>query len=1091
MNDPLREDDPTQVLAAGSRPRSAGNGDQMPTPRMADVSETGGRGDLPCLPGYEVLGVLGQGGMGIVYRGRHLALDRPVALKVLRGPTDSGVALARFRREAAVMARLAHPGVVQVYELGVYREGGVEKQYIAFELVGPTSLDRLLRQSVLPSRQAAELVLSLARTLQAVHEAGIVHRDLKPGNVLLSCVGQAASLSSSEGQAGSLSYEPKITDFGLAQLRDETDQGLTRADELLGTPGYMAPEQIESGSRSVGPAADLHALGAILYECLTGRPPFKGASLHETLEQITRHEPASVRRLVPGVPRDLETICLKCLEKEPTRRYGSAGELADDLGRFLEGRTIRARPLSPVGRLWRWCRRQPLTAALIALALLLLGGLGAAAAWYPAQLAAERGAAAAARVEAEAAREVGATHRYGVLVAGVELRAANREPDWPSRGLADLARAARLGTRVRDPVLLRSRAADCLGAVDVAAAKRLPAGMTASRLAFDPTRPVLALGQAKGWLSCEVVLLDIPGGKVRRRLTFPSVRLWVGRRLVQDGVTALTFSPDGRWLVAGSRGGRLHRWDLGQPHARAVSWAGHGDRAVHLSFSPEGDALFSAGEDRTVRRWAVSEGWKQTHQLATSDFPSRPVCLGRGSALLVGDGPRVHHLRPADLTPLRPASPAPASQLAGAADTGLAAVAAGPSVWLYDPATGRPGHRLTRPGLDAAHDGLVEDLAFSPDGSLLVSASEQTRNVHVWEITSGRLLAGLPLIEGSCRVAFAAGGRWLALLAGREVHLHEVRRSGVQTLAALQVQPVHAACWLGQEELACIAGERWQGEGSLGIHPIDRPGRAPRLRRSLHLPEARLPVRLAVDGARRALAWTEHKAVVRAELPGLSISVRRAVDETHGLGFAPPDRLWLTDSLHVRCCQGEQMRPGVRWTNALSDVLTGRGSLLTLAAGRRRVLAGGHDGVVRQLDPDRGKVAATWRLSAGPVCSLALDGDEVNALAGTWDGSVRLLHLPSGRSSDLPGRHRDRVGAVAFLGRDAVATGGSDGTVRLYRRQGEEFQEWLSLPARAPVLGLSATRDGRRLAVVLAGERAVRIWHLDRLQQKLNELGMD
>jgi WD40 repeat protein len=185
------------------------------------------------------------------------------------------------------------------------------------------------------------------------------------------------------------------------------------------------------------------------------------------------------------------------------------------------------------------------------------------------------------------------------------------------------------------------------------------------------------------------------------------------------------------------------------------------------------------------------------------------------------------------------------------------------------------------------------------------------------------------------------------------------------------------------------------------------------------------------------------------------------------------------------------MRPGARWHNGLSDVVTGRGALLALAAGRHRVVAGGHDGTVRLFDADTGKLVWTKNVSSVPVCSLALDGGESQALVGLWDGTVRLVELPQGRISDLPRGHRDCVGCVAFLGADRAVTASSDGTVRVWQREGETFREWLSLPGRAPVAGMSATADGRCLALVLAGERAVRVWHLDRLQQRLRELGME
>jgi serine/threonine protein kinase len=283
---------------------------------------------LPRVSGYLVEGTLGKGGMAVVYRARQLAADRVVALKMIRaGWAAAPTAWERFQREARAVARLSHPNIVQVYEMGV-ADG---QPYLALQLMPGGSLAARLRGRPFPARQAAELVQTLAHAIQEAHQQKVVHRDLKPHNVLL-------------GEGG----VPKIADFGLARLEDE-GTGLTRTGDVLGTPGYMAPEQAEGRLDKVGPAADVYALGAILYEMLTGRPPFRAANHLATLEQIRTQAPLPPRRFQPACPRDLEAVCLKCLEKEPARRYASAADLADDLGRSLAGEPTHARPPA----LWR------------------------------------------------------------------------------------------------------------------------------------------------------------------------------------------------------------------------------------------------------------------------------------------------------------------------------------------------------------------------------------------------------------------------------------------------------------------------------------------------------------------------------------------------------------------------------------------------------------------------------------------------------------------------------------------------------------------------------------------------------------------
>jgi hypothetical protein len=271
------------------------------------------------VPGYEVLGELGRGGMGVVYKARQTSLGRDVALKMILSGAHAGCdEMRRFRTEAEAVARLRHPNVVQIYEIG--EVGGLP--FFSLEFVGGGSLESRLRGEPQQPAEAARLVEALARAVQAAHDVNVVHRDLKPANVLLTEDGQ-----------------PKITDFGLARKLDE--QGRTQTGSVMGTPSYMAPEQA-SASKDVGPLADVWALGAILYECLTGRTPFRGATAMDTLELVRNDDPPPPRQLEPGVPRDLEAVCLKCLEKDPRQRYASADDLADDLRRFLDGEPVQA-----------------------------------------------------------------------------------------------------------------------------------------------------------------------------------------------------------------------------------------------------------------------------------------------------------------------------------------------------------------------------------------------------------------------------------------------------------------------------------------------------------------------------------------------------------------------------------------------------------------------------------------------------------------------------------------------------------------------------------------------------------------------------
>ncbi len=307
--------------------------------------------------GYDLLHEVGRGGMGVVFAARQETLNRDVALKVVRtGGLATPDDIARFQGEATAAASLSHPGIVPVFDFGETSDF----QFLAMEYVEGPTLAEKMSQALPDSQQAATWMRQISDAVEYAHRNKVLHRDIKPSNIIL---------DASDGQ-------PRITDFGLAKIQT-TDSDLTRSGAMVGTPSYMSPEQAIGDSKNVSPACDVYSLGAVLYEMLTGRPPFRAATPIETMRQVVDAEPVAVRRLNPSVPRDLENICLKCLAKNPAARYASATALSHDLGRHLKGEPTVARPVGPIRRVAKWCRRNPaLSGTLAAVSIFSALGIG-------------------------------------------------------------------------------------------------------------------------------------------------------------------------------------------------------------------------------------------------------------------------------------------------------------------------------------------------------------------------------------------------------------------------------------------------------------------------------------------------------------------------------------------------------------------------------------------------------------------------------------------------------------------------------------------------------------------------------------------
>jgi len=525
---------------------------------------------------YEILEEIGRGGMGVVYKARQPSLNRFVALKMVRAVDASNQELlALFRSEARVVASLRHPRIVQVYDFGEH--DGLP--YLAMELIECGTLANRLDGTPWPPRAAAELMIKLAAAVQYAHERHIIHRDLKPANVLIA--------SDAEG------LDVKITDFGLAKLFHDEGTAHTKSVAFLGTPSYMAPEQASGRARDVGPATDVYALGAILYELLTGRPPFRGASPMETLRQMLAAEPVSLNRLAPGVPRDLATICEKCLRTEINRRYASAAELRADLERYLAGVPVYARRISGAERTWRWCRCNPSWAVALGSAATLLVSIAAVSLWYSGRLSRELVKTQKAEQSERIANQSAQQRLFEAYMAEVTARNNSRRVGQRFAALDTIDKAATL--------------VDTLGRKEDRALQLRNAVLCS--VALPDMRVTRALGTlpengAQCYLSiaADRYVIATVGG------TLLGYRLADGRHLWTAEHSAAGVKPvlsrDGRFVAATSdEGTKVWRVDAPRPQ---LAW--ETARAQYFTFAPDGEHAAYSHPTEGMRLVALETG---------------------------------------------------------------------------------------------------------------------------------------------------------------------------------------------------------------------------------------------------------------------------------------------------------------------------------------------------------------------------------------------------------------------------------------------------------------------------------------------------
>ena len=983
---------------------------------------------------YELIRELGRGGMGVVYEARQVSLGRFLALKMIAegrlAPPDD---LRRFRREAEAAAHLDHPNIVPIHEVGEH-DG---RPYFSMKLVDGGSLARHAPALKADPAASARLVAIVARAIEYAHRRGILHRDLKPSNILLDRQGV-----------------PHVADFGLARRAESgAEGGSTVADAIIGTPAYMAPEQAEGRREAVTTSADVYGLGAILYELLTSRPPFRGESALDVLRQVREREPDRPRSIEPGVPRDLETICLKSLEKAPARRYASAGAVADDLDRWLAGRPIAARRASVAERAWKWSRRRPTAAALLLACLVAIVAATVAA----------RGIASAGRWKAEADRRELARER--AEVDGYADRVASAERAWSSN---DVRRAeafldgcpARL--RCWEWHYLRRL---CRGELRTL----LGHNGVACSVEFAPGASVLSRPDHRGGLTiwdlstdrevCHLrghdgtafgVAIDAKGTRLAAAGSDGLVRVWdvaTGRLLRAlpghgEWASAVDFSPDGSRIASGGADRVVRVWDASDG-AERMALRGHAGGILGVAFAPDGSRLASAGADGSVVLWDARSG-REERRLPGHPGGSRCVAFRPDGQRLASGGAdrsvRVWDVETGrEVLAFRAASARVDGLAFGPDGSTLATGGLDRSVKVWDASNGRElasyrGHEAPVFSVAYSGDGLrlasasqdavvkiwdataepearalrsggegrwVGSPAFGPGGTVLAAGSDGT--VATWEASTGRLERSIPGRRGLAMMAVDPTGRLVATLdlggtvrlldASTGEELREFRSPG--------------------EGLASVAfsadGRRLIAGGGSPLEVVQRP-------RGKGVPP--------INGGRSVRVWDASDGVEVLALKGHEGPV-------YGVAASPDGRLIASAGADGTVRAWDGATGLTRWT--FRGHRDGPALAVAFAPDGRRLASAGADGTVRIWDLAGGTQAFEVAAHSGWAMGLAFHPDGSRLASAGADGVVKVWDSTSGRELLALRKHADRVQGVAFSPDGyRLASTSDDGTVRVW-----------------------------------------------------------
>jgi WD40 repeat protein/serine/threonine protein kinase len=950
---------------------------------------------------YELLEEIARGGMGVVYKARQVSLDRLVAIKTLLLGSFSGKeSIQRFRVEASAAASLRHPNIVAVHEVGVHED----EHYLVMDYIPGPTLSRLCAGQPLAPKRAAAYARKIAEAVHFAHEHGVLHRDLKPSNVLIDQDDQ-----------------PHVTDFGLAKRQDK-DSELTLSGQVLGTPSYMAPEQASGKRGLVGPYTDVYSLGAILFHLLTGRPPFVAENIHDTLQMVLEQEPITPRSLVMGVPRDLDTICLKCLRKEPGKRYGTAQELAEELGRFLNQEPIHARRTTQGEKLWRWCRRRPAMASLAAAttALTLAVVIGSPIAVYRingARAQSEKNLYFAKINLMERAWQRDNVHRVRQLL--------SETASYPERGFEwyywQLQAHLELKTLSghRGPVLCvayspdgervltgsddhTARLWDAVSGKELLTLTGHRAGVMS--VAFSPDGERIVTGSAdhtaKIWNSRSgkeiltlwghqggfVYVAWSPDGKLI--VTGSDIaRVWdatSGKRLItlshKGSLRAVAFSPDGGRIVTGSDDKTAKVWETASGKELSTL-AGHRLDVVSIAFSADGKRIVTGSEDGTIRVWdAVS-----FRQLFVIEQKHNTV----DSVGFSPDGRRIVSVGGGDETTARfwdALTGKPLFTLKGD-NSEAASFAFSPDGQHIITASGYQSHAAKiwnafeedRASLVlATHQDSVHSIVFSADGQRIVTGSDD-KTAKVWDAATGNELSSMIHTSGVTCVTISHNGQHIAT-ASRTARVWDAT-SGKTILTLGPSSDVNVITFSPDDQRIATGTEDgrttiWEAFNGRKLVSLQSRG------------TGTMPLAFSPDGQVIVVGYDDGSLEMSDALTGKELHTFKAHDRwIVSVAFSPDGKRFVTGA-------GDGIAKV--WDTATTNLLLkleGQGYQVwgvVYSPDGRRIATGGEDGTVKIWEAASGAELLSFKGHTDSIRSIAFSPDGTRLATASWDHTAKV-----------------------------------------------------------------------------------------------------